>query len=136
MSTVVGGGNSADDQNYTIIMTTLLGNQAESLAARYLEKAGLVIIDRNWRNRWCEIDIIARSKDKTIHFVEVKYRRMANHGSGLDYITHQKAGRMQRAALIWMQEYGQDVPFQIDVISIDGDLKNPEISYVPNAVID
>ncbi len=115
-------------------MTTQLGQQAEGLAARYLEELGLVIRARNWRNRWCEIDIVAEGKDG-IHFVEVKYRKLPNYGSGFDYITTNKSQRLQRAALMWMASFGGDQPFQIDAISVAGSLTNPEIEYLPNAVI-
>ena len=43
----------------------------EKIASKYLENKGYIIIDRNFRKRWGEIDIIA-NKDNTIHFVEVK----------------------------------------------------------------
>ncbi|MEO7313221.1 MAG: YraN family protein [Chitinophagaceae bacterium] len=49
------------------------GNEGEALAATFIEQKGFLILERNWRFRHCEVDIIA-SKEKTIHFFEVKTR--------------------------------------------------------------
>lgn len=78
------------------------GRQAEQAAANHLQSQGYQILDQNWRTKWCEIDIVAL-KDQTIYFVEVKYRRTHNAGSGLDYITSRKLQQMTRAAESWLQ---------------------------------
>jgi len=85
------------------MQTTAIGNHAEQAAAEYLERLGFVIVDRNWRRRDCEIDIVAR-KASTIYFVEVKYRFADGSGSGIEYITPQKVKRMAYAASRWVQE--------------------------------
>jgi putative endonuclease len=77
--------------------TTATGQLAETAAAEYLTRQGYVIRDRNWRNRWCEIDIVAE-KDGCLHFVEVKFRDHDSQGSGLEYITAAKLRRMRFAA--------------------------------------
>ena len=82
-------------------MSTETGRQAEAAAARYLEKAGHVIIDRNWRTRWCEIDIVS-AKDSIVYFVEVKYRARTAQGTGLEYVTSRKLEQMQFAAQSWL----------------------------------
>ena len=79
------------------------GQRAEVAAAEYLRKLGYKILEQNWRTRYCEIDIIAQ-KDKTIHFVEVKYRINDNQGSGLDFITSAKLRQMQFAAELWISQ--------------------------------
>lgn len=48
-----------------------VGELGESLACRFLENKGYLIIDRNWRTWWGEIDVVAKRKDKVL-FVEVK----------------------------------------------------------------
>lgn len=53
-----------------------LGNRGEKIAAQFLEKNGLVILDRNWRSKFGEIDLIA-VKDRTLICVEVKSRRVS-----------------------------------------------------------
>lgn len=75
-------------------MTNLAhGQRAEEVAADYLAAQGYEIIERNWRTRVCEIDIIA-SKDRVMYFIEVKYRKSNSQGSGLDYITPKKLKQM------------------------------------------
>lgn len=79
----------------------LMGEAAEDAVARYLIKNGYKILDRNWKNRWAEIDIIAVQGSR-VHFVEVKYRSSSEQGSGLDYITRTKLKQMSFAAEMWM----------------------------------
>lgn len=77
------------------------GQQAEQAACEYLVQNGYEIIARNWRNRLCEIDIVAL-KDGGMHFVEVKYRHADAQGSGLEYITQGKQKQMKFAAEQWV----------------------------------
>lgn len=82
-------------------MSTNTGRQAEQIAATFLEERGFIILAKNWRTRWCEIDLVA-TKPRAIYFVEVKYRQNARHGLGLDYITAKKLAQMHFAAEFWM----------------------------------
>ncbi len=77
------------------------GHQAEKEAAEYLESQGFKIIELNWKTKYCEIDIVTQ-KDKTVYFVEVKYRAKASQGDGFDYITPKKLNQMQFAAKMWL----------------------------------
>jgi putative endonuclease len=113
--------------------TTERGRSAEASAAAYLEARGLSILDRNWRNRWCELDLVARSPHG-VHFIEVKYRRRTDWGSGFESITPDKIQRLQRAALAWSQARGYDGPYQVDIVSLSGELADPVIEYLPNAL--
>ena len=105
-----------------------IGREAEEVAANWLKEREFQIIERNWRTRWCEIDIVAQ-KGETIHFVEVKYRRSSTAGTGAEYITWRKVVQMERAASIWVSR-SKYSDFRMDVISVDG--KN--ITYIPNAI--
>lgn len=116
-------------------MSTRLGRQAEAVAADFLRSQGLRLLARNWRTRWCELDLIARSRSG-IHFVEVKHRQLPLHGSGLDYVTPTKQARLRRAALAWLTEQGETADYQIDVVVVSGSLADPQIEYLPNAVED
>ena len=82
--------------------TVTIGRRAETEASNYLQKLGYEIIDRNWRTRYCEIDIVA-GLNQVIWFVEVKYRSRNVQGSGLDYVTPQKLQQMRFAAKVWVQ---------------------------------
>lgn len=77
------------------------GHAAEEAVATHLASIGYKIIDRNWKTKGCEIDIIAE-KNKTIHFVEVKYRTNKEQGTGFDYITASKQRQMSYAADLWV----------------------------------
>ena len=84
-------------------MVSNSGKQAEKVAAEYLKKQGYKILAKNWRTRMCEIDIVA-SQDKCVYFVEVKYRKSLDWGSGLDYITSAKQKQMNFAAEMWLSQ--------------------------------
>lgn len=81
-----------------------IGNRGEQIASIYLEQQGYIIVEQNWRTRWCEIDIVA-TKQNTAYFVEVKYRANTTFGSGFDYITAKKQQQMQFAAEMWLQAH-------------------------------
>ncbi len=114
-------------------MSTNIGNTAEELAAAYLESQGWEIIARNWRTARSEIDIIARS-GKIVHIVEVKYRRSDTFGGGLDYITPDKIRRLRNAAIMWSTTTHYHGDIQIDVVSVEGNLANPQISMTQNVI--
>lgn len=77
------------------------GHKAEKNAAAYLEKQGYRILQLNWKTRYCEIDIVARN-NKTIYFIEVKYRLNQAQGDGFEYITPKKLNQMNFAAKMWL----------------------------------
>jgi putative endonuclease len=118
-------------------MSTDLGQAAETLAADYLRRLGFKIVDRNWRTRFCEIDLIARDQRGIVRFIEVKYRRSAAFGHAVDYVTADKAGRLRRAAAAWMAAAGVSGDYRIDVVTVEGDLAaDPRLTYLPNAITD
>lgn len=99
--------------------TTSIGKQAEDLASEYLKSKGFVILEQNWRTRYCEIDIVTKKDDK-IFFIEVKYRKTNNWGGGADYITKKKFKQMSFASEIWISENQWTKDYQLAVIEISG----------------
>ena len=80
-----------------------IGNKAEDKAANYLKKQGYKILERNYSIPCGEIDIIAQ-KDKTIVFVEVKYRKDAeNFGGPIAAVTKAKQKRVINAAVSYIK---------------------------------
>lgn len=79
------------------ITTKKIGDAAETEAANFLVRNGHSVIGRNWKTKYCEIDIISK-KDDTIYFTEVKYRKNNNSGDGLAAITDKKLKQMKFAA--------------------------------------
>ena len=91
------------------------GRRGEDVAADYLEKHGHKIIERNWKTKWCEIDIVSE-KDNTLYFSEVKYRK---RGDGLDAITPAKQKQMRFAAEMYLQKY-PDKNARLAAIAVNG----------------
>lgn len=123
-------------------MSTESGKAAESAAADYLGKKGWEIVSANWRNRWCEIDLIMKSttrnrlkKNQILHFVEVKYRANSEYGSGFEYITSDKLRRMKLAAEHWLLENEWHGPWQIDVVSVSGSAPDYSFEEIENVTM-
>lgn len=83
------------------------GYIAEDVAAAYLRDHGYKVIERNWKTKWCEVDIIA-SKERKLYFVEVKYRKQDTWGKGTDAITREKLRQMKFAAELWFASHGYE----------------------------
>lgn len=95
-----------------------LGARGEQAAARFLERRGYEILERNWCCHAGEADIIAKDED-TIVFVEVKTRKRCDHGFPSEAVTPQKRNRYEKIALAYLADYDQvDYPVRFDVISI------------------
>ncbi len=99
--------------------TTDTGRQAEDVAAAYLVKQGYKIRERNWRTRYCEIDIVAE-KQSCVYFVEVKYRISKLQGEGFDYITVKKLRQMARAAEFWLSSCQWEGSCSLAAIEVAG----------------
>ena len=74
-----------------------VGLDGENLAVDWLKQNGYEIMHRNWRHSYYEIDIIA-SKNKMLHFIEVKCRNASPFGYPEDSVTKKKFNHMKRAA--------------------------------------
>ena len=96
-----------------------LGVIGEDFVARTLVKRGMKVLERNWRIREGELDLIVEDRDGTIVFVEVKARSSISHGDPLESITHQRAFRIQRLALAWLATHQRlGSRYRIDVAGI------------------
>lgn len=83
----------------------VLGKQGEQVAAEYLQRAGLRILDRNWRCADGEIDIVATDR-RALVVCEVKTRSGIRYGTPLEAITRQKRSRLRRLAVRWVVAHG------------------------------
>jgi putative endonuclease len=96
-----------------------LGRFGERLAAAHLEAKGYAILDRNFRCREGEIDIIAQN-DGCLVFVEVRTRRGDAMGTALESITPLKCARLVAAADAYCEQHPEAVPERrVDVIAVD-----------------
>src|SRR5205823_10903083 len=94
------------------------GKTGEDLACRELERRGYEILDRRYRRRGGEIDIIARDGETTV-FVEVKTRDGCEFGDGSESVRSWKQRRMTGVALDYASRHNLiDTPCRFDVMSI------------------
>ena len=82
--------------------TKARGNKGEDAVCNYLIKSGHEIVARNWKNKFCEIDIVSKFNG-VLCFTEVKYRKA---GSGLDAIDKKKLEKMRFAAEFYLAKNG------------------------------
>jgi len=100
--------------------TKKIGDDGEDAAAVYLFQHGHKILERNWKTRYCEIDIVS-SKDGTIYFNEVKYRRTSIQGGGIAAITANKLKQMRFAAEYYATKHRlSDSLLRLTAISVTG----------------
>lgn len=122
-----------------------VGEIGENLACHYLESKGYKILGRNYRKKWGEIDIIAKAKDKTLVFVEVKAVVSAktqmvggNEITPEDNLTTAKLRKLWRVCEIFANEYSALVDdkkgWRIDLVAVDltNDKKNCTIKHYEN----
>lgn len=109
------------------------GRMGESLAVGYLKKNGYSILARNYRNRFGEIDIIARL-DGIIVFVEVKSRSSDRFGPSKAAVDRNKQRRISMIALGYLKETGsKNVKARFDVVCVDTGSRSPRVEIIPNA---
>ena len=96
----------------------LLGQRGEAIAARHLTQRGMVLIDRNWRCEFGEIDLVLR-EGQVLVICEVKTRTSTDYGSPLEAVDQAKADRLKRLAFRWLREHDchpSDV--RVDVVGV------------------
>jgi putative endonuclease len=98
--------------------TTDLGAHGERIAAAYLTSAGLRVLERNWRCREGELDIVAREGSALV-FCEVKTRRGTGFGHPVEAVTPQKRARLRVLAQRWLAAHDEHAPdLRFDVIGV------------------
>ena len=110
-----------------------LGDDGEQLALSYLEKNGLKLITRNYRQRGGEIDLIMQDT-KVLIFIEVRRRQSEQFGSALESVTYQKQQRLIQTAQIYLQQNNRRYPsYRFDVIGISPINNDFKINWVKDA---
>ena len=112
------------------------GDWGEALAAEYLEARGCRIVEREWRCRFGEIDLIAE-QEGTLLFVEVKLRTNLRYGMPRESVTAKKQEKLRSAALLYLSMHGLDAPARFDVAEVYTDAhhsaRSTRIEYIENA---
>ncbi|MDO8570246.1 MAG: YraN family protein [Candidatus Daviesbacteria bacterium] len=125
--------------NNIIMSTTDVGNKGEYLACEYLKKLGYKILERNYRIRGGEIDIVAQDNNFLV-FIEVKTRYTSEFGLPVESMTPWKIKILLRTARFYIQliDWG-DQPYRLDFVGIDytcpdkggaNNQDNPEIELI------
>jgi len=104
------------------------GARFELRAAEFLVESGYRILERNFRTKLGEIDIVAKDGD-TIVFVEVRARASGNFGGALQSVGPLKQRKLIKTAIIFAQRMRLDCPMRFDVISIEAGY----IEHIPDA---
>lgn len=120
----------ADEQSDNLSV----GKRGESIAEAYLRGQGFVILEKNYRSRTGEIDIVARD-GTTIVFVEVKARRTLAYGVPQLAVTPFKQRQISRAALAWLahrRKTGENARFDVVAVYLP-DHSVPDIEHIRNA---
>lgn len=117
-----------------MVNTFIIGQTAEQVAADYLVENKIKIIDRNYRTRFGEIDIISKYKKEYV-FVEVKAKNSSRFGKPYEMVTEKKKKKLIATSKSYLTENGLDiekVDWRIDVVSID--YETGKIDWIKNAV--
>ena len=110
------------------------GESAESLAGIFLEKRGFKLIQKNFRAKVGEIDLIMKDRSCLV-FVEVRYRKNEDFGGALASITVSKQSRIRKTAQLFLQ-HNPNLDYEecrFDVIAISGIGENTRIQWIDNA---
>jgi len=109
------------------------GLMAEAHARCYLEAQGLTLLERNYRCRGGEIDLVMRDGDCVV-FVEVRLRRSSRYGSGAESVDRRKPQKLIHAARHYLQaHHAGDRPARFDVVALSGCGAQLEVLWIRNA---
>lgn len=111
-----------------------LGSEYEEMAAQFLAKKGYQILQKNFRCKSGEIDLIAEHEG-TLVFVEVKFRKNTMFGSPFEAVGHTKQRKICQTARYYLlkNKYSEQYSCRFDVIGIIGKQKEVQIEHIENA---
>jgi len=115
-------------------MTKLLGQQGEAFVCKYLCGEGYRILEKNYSNRYGELDIIAKEAGE-LCFIEVKTRSDRSYGDPLESITRFKRNSLIRMAKMYMADHDiENMNARFDVVAVLGNpVDEPKLEIIKNA---
>ena len=115
--------------------TKALGDLGEAAAAGYLRKKGCILLASKWHCRYGELDLVAREKDGTICFVEVKLRSGSFAGLPREAVDRRKQEKLRAAAAAYLSLHELDAPARFDVAEVytDQDHRFLRLEYLEDA---
>lgn len=110
------------------------GQQAETLACRYLERQGLQLLERNYHCPCGELDLIMKHHDSVV-FVEVRYRRYQGFGGGAESVNYHKRAKLIASASHYLQQHSRLAkhPSRFDVVAVSPDGMRDKIDWIADA---
>jgi putative endonuclease len=110
-----------------------VGKAGEEAAVQYLQQHGYRILERNYRCRFGEIDLIARD-GRTLAFVEVKTRRSQRYGPAAAAVTLEKQRHLIKASQLYLIQKKKANEFcRFDVVTVAMDAQQPRIELIKDA---
>jgi TIGR00252 family protein len=109
-----------------------IGRQGEQIAKEYLQKKGYQILDTNWYNHHCELDIVAKDGEELV-IVEVKTRTTSIFGDPSDAVNTKKMRRMINTADSYIRRHNLNNETRFDIISIIYEKKTYQIEHIKDA---
>jgi putative endonuclease len=111
-----------------------LGRKGEDLAASYLRNLGWEIVERNYRTRLGEIDIVCRDRDSIV-FVEVKTRTMTDFARPDQSVTQHKQAKLRRLAEDYLVQHRQEsADVRFDVLGVTIGSGRPDFDHIIGAL--
>lgn len=113
------------------------GNRGERLAGEYLQQKGYKILTRNYRSKWGEVDIVAKTSqqelgtrsEEVVVFVEVKTKSSDRYGEPWEMVNHWKIEQVKRMGEVWSREYGWEGRVRVDVVGVWLSGQEPRIEH-------
>ncbi|MCX6807472.1 MAG: YraN family protein [Patescibacteria group bacterium] len=114
-----------------------VGHSGENIAAEWLASYGFHILEKNFRVKQGEVDLIVRHNNR-IHFIEIKARTSGFGGLPEDFVNSRKQSRLIKAAYFWLakhQRIKDEICFSIVAVRFRG-TEPPDIRFIENAFED
>lgn len=124
-----------------------IGEKGEEIAAKWLENKGFIVIDKNYRKKWGELDIVAE-KNGVVHFVEVKTVSRKSYGGRFeqeinnyrpeDNMHPWKLQRLRRALQTYILEKrldGREWQFDLACVFLDWEKRVAKVKFIENLVL-
>jgi len=109
------------------------GKRGEDAAFHFLKREGYEILDRNFRVKGGELDIVARSSKGELVVVEVKTRSNNAFGYPESFVDEAKQQRIVHAAGIWQEKYAPESGIRFDIIAVEREAKTIRIRHIEDA---
>ena len=109
-----------------------IGQHSEDLALTFLRQKGLTLVQRNYRSRLGEIDLVMKDQEDIV-FVEVRYRSSTKFGGALYSVDRRKQSKLIKCAQQYIANEPHHAGFRFDVIAISPVSDQHDIQWITNA---